>query len=355
MKVFIHSHYYLPATRAGAEIFLHEIAKYFLAEGHEVIATVNDDITYNYEGISIRTNRYDVQQYYWWADCIITHLEHASLAIEQGQANRKPVFHLLHNNSPAHLLRNPIPDNYIIYNSYALQHELHLPHKSIVGRPVTFLEDWRTDIDHYMCEYITLVNCCYEKGGGFLLDLALGSPEFRFLGVRGSYNDQIIEVARNRNIQYLPQQKFMRLVYDQTQIIIIPSNYESWSMTAAEAMASGIPVICTDTPGLRENCGAAAIYIKDRTIRAYREAIYSLQARLYYEERSHAGLVQYRPNDLDYIYSFICENTPILKEKEEQSQQKEKKIIEDRKEKQSSEHPPLLRDKSGRWLKKKKK
>jgi glycosyltransferase involved in cell wall biosynthesis len=35
-------------------------------------------------------------------------------------------------------------------------------------------------------------------------------------------------------------------------------------MTAAEAMCNGIPVICTPTEGLKENCADAGIYIPER-------------------------------------------------------------------------------------------
>src|SRR5262245_33571219 len=106
MNLFIHSHYYLPDTRAGAEIFLHEIAKYFLHHGHRVMATVDQDIEYNYEGVEITTNTRKLGDYYQWADRVITHLMHADYAIDLGHYYHKAVFHLLHNNDPASRLRD---------------------------------------------------------------------------------------------------------------------------------------------------------------------------------------------------------------------------------------------------------
>jgi glycosyltransferase involved in cell wall biosynthesis len=41
----------------------------------------------------------------------------------------------------------------------------------------------------------------------------------------------------------------------------MPSWQETWGRTAVEAMSSGIPVIVSPTPGLRECCGDAAVYI----------------------------------------------------------------------------------------------
>jgi alpha-1,3-rhamnosyl/mannosyltransferase len=39
----------------------------------------------------------------------------------------------------------------------------------------------------------------------------------------------------------------------------MPYIYEAVSLTALEAQATGTPVICTNTPGLRETTGGAAI------------------------------------------------------------------------------------------------
>ena len=102
MKIFIHAHYYLPKTLAGAEKYLHEIAKYLLAHGHKVIVSIDDDGEYEYEGVTVVTNRTDVSHHYLWADAVITHLNYAGTAIDLGRRLDRPVFHLLHNNDPAH-------------------------------------------------------------------------------------------------------------------------------------------------------------------------------------------------------------------------------------------------------------
>jgi hypothetical protein len=179
---------------------------------------------------------------------------------------------------------------------------LSLP--SIVAHPPIDYAYWKNDTDHYYSEYITLVNVCREKGGLFLQNLANAMPEYKFLGIRGGYNDQIIQLNRHRNIQFLPQQHDMRSVYDTTRIVIMPSNYESWGMVASEAMAGGIPVVCSDTPGLRENCGDAAIYCEQR-VQPYREAIESLADRDYYNEMVLRGSRRKQTNDLLKILQFM--------------------------------------------------
>jgi len=326
MKIFIHAHYYLPKTLAGAEKFLHEIAKYLLAHGHKVIVSIDDDGEYEYEGVTVVTNRTDVSHHYLWADAVITHLNYAGTAIDLGRRLDRPVFHLLHNNDPAHELFESPPNNFIIYNSEYLRTELMLSLPSIVARPPIDYDYWRNSIDHYYAEYITLVNVCKEKGGAFLQRLANAMPNYKFLGVKGGYNDQVIQNNQHRNIQFLPQQHDMRMVYYGTRIIIMPSAYESWGMVASEAMASGIPVVCSDTPGLRENCGNAAIYCEPvrppaylTFMQSYREAIESLADRDYYNEMMVRGMRRKYENDLPKILQFMEENTKSESQKDEKS------------------------------------
>jgi glycosyltransferase involved in cell wall biosynthesis len=345
MKVFIHAHYYLPGTFAGAERYLHEIAKYLLQKGHQVIVAIDALGEYEYEGVYVVENSSRITERYTWADAVLTHLEHAAEAIDLAGTYRKPLFHLLHNNTPAAELYQSPEKNFIIYNSFCLQDELRLPLPFIVARPPINQAHWKNEIDHYYAEFITLVNCCQTKGGQFLQQIADALPAYRFLGVKGGYNDQIIQLNRHRNIQFFPQQADMKFVYDRTRILIVPSVYESWGMVAGEAMASGIPVICTDTPGLRENCGNAALYCEVR-VQPYREAIEALADRDFYNELVTRGQRMNKPIDLPKILKFMETNTTTpaavtatpaeetktekaeIVEKKEKDQIKEKKEVD---------------------------
>jgi glycosyltransferase involved in cell wall biosynthesis len=58
-------------------------------------------------------------------------------------------------------------------------------------------------------------------------------------------------------------------------------------MTATEAMSCGIPVICTETPGLKENCAEAGTYIKNRDdIKQWIDAIFKLDKAAAYNTQS---------------------------------------------------------------------
>jgi hypothetical protein len=77
MKIFIHAHYYFPKTMAGAEKYLHEIAKYLIAHGHKVTASSDDAGEYIYDGVGVVSNKNGIEENYVWADAVITHLNYA--------------------------------------------------------------------------------------------------------------------------------------------------------------------------------------------------------------------------------------------------------------------------------------
>jgi len=120
-------------------------------------------------------------------------------------------------------------------------------------------------------EFITLISLNERKGGNLFYEIAKAMPDKKFLGVVGSYDnpgplklqqlDIINKLIQLPNFTLVPNTPDILSTYRRTRLLLMPSDYESWGRTATEAMCSGIPVICTPTPGLKENCGDAGIYI----------------------------------------------------------------------------------------------
>ena len=61
-----------------------------------------------------------------------------------------------------------------------------------------------------------------------------------------------------KHFEYVPDED-LAVLYGGAEAFVMPYTYEAVSLTALEAQATGTPVICTNTPGLRETTGGAAI------------------------------------------------------------------------------------------------
>ncbi len=99
---------------------------------------------------------------------------------------------------------------------------------------------------------------------------------------------------RVRHIEHVPDED-LAVLYSAATAFVIPYSYESLSLTALEAQATGCPVITVDTPGLREQTGSHAYFIDEAEPEALRHAIETvvsdgdLRARLRAEGLEHAG------------------------------------------------------------------
>lgn len=149
---------------------------------------------------------------------------------------------------------------------------------------------------------VTLVNLQDNKGVHVFYDLA-DRMDQEFLGVLGTHGDQLLPgdhglfgVMRG-NVTVHPVTQDMREVWSQTRVVLMPSEYESYGMVAAEACVNGIPVIAHPTPGLVECLGGAGIFIDRKDISGYQRAIDLLMTDpLYYQERS--GMARFRGQEL---------------------------------------------------------
>lgn len=334
LNIYIHTHTF-DKPISGADIYMIRVCQFLLTKGCKITAGIdNCQKDYVQDGINITSNSRLLGECYDGADVILSHLLWKSY--EQGALSerfRKPVFFLVNNDSTTGLM--PGNDRYMIYNSQALNGR-HKNFESIVVTPPTFYEDWRNDIDHYNNLYITLVNCTQNKGVETAYSLAQHMPKQQFLFVTGGYGAQFRKVSPN--LRYMPYQTDMRKVYDITRILLVPSKTESWSLVAAEAQASGIPVICSDLPGLRENLGNCADYAS--SVKGFIDAITMLNIPHRYQQRVFESVANARTKphlqELENLYEFmvskIKNKVTVIKESKEEFDT-EKVIIPDTREK----------------------
>jgi len=265
MKILISLHAYPPHHNAGGEMCTHNIAKYLVSKGHAVRVLVNESekhgitIPYDIDGVEVwpRIKRIDIL--FHWCDSIITHLGWTHYTVGLAHVFHKPVFFVVHNTHFYPCVGDRARPVNVIYNCQAAKNILQYPQPNIVLPPPVDYRDFDLGQDPAHNKYITLINLNENKGGKILYQLARAMPERKFLAVKGSYDPQIIEDLPN--VHHMDHTHDIKEVYRKTRILIMPSEYESWGMCATEAMSNGIPVICTPTFGLKENCGDAALYV----------------------------------------------------------------------------------------------
>lgn len=248
----------------------HHINRYLVAQGHEVHVILHQykGPMYEYEGVTVFPATGNVDAYLW-ADVILTHLDFVPYTIGMGMTVRRPVVHVIHNDVSYGSIENAIRGNYVVYNSDWIGRKLKYPWPSVTVHPPCDVDYYNVNDDPSGNEYITLISLNERKGGWMFKQIAEAMPERKFLGVVGSYDNpgplklsQADIIAQMPpNVKVIPNSPDILSVYRQTRLLLMPSDYESWGRTATEAMCNGIPVICTPTDGLKENCGQAAIYV----------------------------------------------------------------------------------------------
>lgn len=251
----------------GSEWMLHHINKFLISKGHEVRVILHQAnmhkvaVPYSFEGVEVMGPSKNIDQYRW-ADIILTHLDYSQFTIAMAELIKRPVVNLIHNDIPYSSIINARRNNSVVYNSSWIKNKLAYEWPSMVLNPPCDVEYYDVCEKPINNEFITLISLNENKGGNVLYEVAKRMPHKKFLGVMGSYDPQIVKEMKNVTI--LPNTPDIREVYKKTRILLMPSRYESWGRTATEAMASGIPVICTPTPGLKENCAYAGLYVDPR-------------------------------------------------------------------------------------------
>ena len=85
----------------------------------------------------------------------------------------------------------------------------------------------------------------------------------------------LLASGRARRLGYLPENE-LPIIYSAARMFVYPSLYEGFGLPAAEAMASGVPVIASDRASLPEVVGNAGITVQPNDVDGMRQAILRL-------------------------------------------------------------------------------
>ncbi|MFD7861865.1 glycosyltransferase family 4 protein [Streptomyces sp. NPDC059783] len=272
-----------PQHNAGAEHMLVSMLRPLVDRGHDVQVWLSryGKITeaYDYHGIQVvpLESRLDFSAAVRRADVLLSHLECVPSTASLARGYGVPMGVVCHNTHPE-TFRNMAAGGtaLAVYNSQWMRAEAELffaeypksvrPASELVVRPPVFAADYATRPG----KAITLINCNEGKGGRVFEALARRMPDVLFLAVRGAYGEQILPDLPNVEVvDHVDGADMRQQVYSRTKVLIMPSDYESWGRTGVEALASGIPVVASPTPGLCESLGDAGIFVDRSDIDGY--------------------------------------------------------------------------------------
>lgn len=267
---------------------LHAMLKWLVERGHEAAVIVGDDdlrpSQRSIDGVGISEPD---EALYKWCDVVITHLDLTHWVLGVARFFKKPLVHLVHNQWQLafHGIENA---DLVVFNSHWMAKEVDWTNGPwMVVHPPVWVKDYK--VEHLIERgYTTLINLSIKKGVQQWLHMARAMRDREFLGVMGSYGVQIYPGAPN--IKYVENAEDVRDIYEVTNTIVMPSSYESFGRVAVEAACSGIPTVCTPTPGLVESLGRAGIFVAQNDINWWVHELRRLEDKDYYQERSLLSL-----------------------------------------------------------------
>lgn len=268
---------YLPA-KDGAIMMVKDYKEAMEARGHEVKITC------------LFGQKDGGSELYDWADIVLSHLGRSNHACNQG----KPFIWLKHSDQFT-------MDTPTIYNSHWLAEG-----RDTVCYPIC---DYSNFMEQSTGSYITLIGLNPNKGGELLRELAGRMRGHRFIGVCGAYGGQEVH-AQPKNVKIIPHPCYIDKILKDTKVLLVMSEYESFSRCTAEAMSMGIPIISTRTRGVLECAEQAPCYIDVReNIEEWIDGIMKVGLNLeHYQKRSRLRGQELRALTKDHITNFetIC-------------------------------------------------
>ena len=310
MKVLWSIHLYYPRHGAGAESMTRTINKYLISQGHEVKILLHQanqykiKEMYEFEGISIfPPDDYIIDKLFTWSDVVISYLDYNKWTSYKCVEYKKKMVHIAHNDIPyASVIDSPCPVK-VVYNAEWVKNVLNYVHPSFVFPPPV---DESMKVEKREKKYIAMVNLNSNKGAMQFYSVAKKLPQYQFLAIKGSYDNQIVSTLPN--VKTVPNVPDIRVYYKEVAIMLCLSHYESWGLVAGEAMMNGIPLICNPTPGLNENVGKGGIFINRKDTQKIADEITKLmEDEKYYQKWSKAGLKRFQELKPDFkgLESFI--------------------------------------------------
>lgn len=273
MRVAALVHFSQPYRMAGSEVVLHELMKAAATKGHDayVWCTHRDServwrgqyAPERFDGVKVHrvgNPLMAAKAVAWWRpDVLVTHHQHATLALKVAQKTGARSVYLTHNQMDINARPLRAKPDLVIHNTEWVRESLQRFGKQkleFVFHPPLTPERHRV---RSTGDAYTLINMNRDKGADLFYQLAEQLPDRKFLGVEGGHGPQLLR-RKLSNVDILRHGPNMKPVWSSTRVLLMPSVYESYGLTAVEAGINAIPTIANPTPGLVENIGPGGLF-----------------------------------------------------------------------------------------------
>jgi hypothetical protein len=282
MTVAALTHGYPPFWNMGGEVSLHRTIS--VLDNRKVVFTKTDE-EYSFEGVEVKKiDTPDVLNIKASPMPIAKQLLEVDAKVVIGQNELSlPAVHaaraagaisVVNVHTPPRFGRNireaVVYADYAIYNTQTAATQWGEPDALVVHPPISEIpSNTSTNGDAY-----TLLSSLRNKGVQVVLDLAKLYPDKRFIIVRSPAEpthglpDLEERAAELPNVELHPRvdPKDVYKYFEQTRILLVPSMYETYGMSAIEAAGYGIPCVHVDTPHVREGIGEAAVLVSPLSV-----------------------------------------------------------------------------------------
>lgn len=196
-----------------------------------------------------------------------------------------------------------------LYNTEAARKEWHDPKGWLlhppVGQPSEMVEGPR--------DALTLTSSLLNKGASQTLELARRWPHRRFIivrspahGTHGSLDFEEVAASLD-NVEVwdrIPPTQMGRL-WAETKILLVPSRYETYGLSALEAAWHGIPSVHVDTVHVREGIGTAARLLQSQTVEELESAVLDIEGDYTrWAAMAHSRVHELRQRELRELDAF---------------------------------------------------
>lgn len=297
------SHGYPPLWNMGGEVSLHRSLK--AVKGQRVVLT-NTEAEYYIDGIKVKQiDTPDVLDINADPAPIAKQLKELDARVVIGQNELSlPGVKAAHESGAVSVVSVHTPPkyggnikkavyhaDYAVYNTRAAATKWNDAQSLVIHPPISPMpSNTSTKGNAY-----TLLSSLVNKGVQVVLDLAKAHADKRFIIVRSpaeaTHGLKNLEELADQlpNVELVPRvspdnvYKYL----EQTRILLVPSKYETYGMSAIEAAGYGIPSIHVDTPDVREGIGEAAYLIKPLSLEGATKGIQEIEANYHlYSDRA---------------------------------------------------------------------